>query len=530
MTSSVPLLLSNLSPRVTEAIAEVLIETEFELEAPDEGQDIVNWIDESSRYGAIVLGTDGGPGVHRVLRRVRSRDEHLPVMVVGEADRRKAIELMKLGATDVLTDQELARLPEALTEGIERAFIMDERIRLSARRAYGDRLAVVAQFASGVVAELNRINAIVRANLSILDEHLRSTQRYMGRCTEMLNRYVPLQAQASLAAELSGNADFLVRTGEAVEAVADCLEGSNDLQRMVHDVRVLAPRRTESPTRADIREVLKSVLAIVYPLIATRARLERDFEAVPPVTVQPGRIGQVFLNILMNAVQSVPEGDPASHRIGVRLRRASDNVLIIIEDTGIGIPEEQLREVWAPFFSTRPSGQGSGLGLSVANQVVREHGGRINLRSIVGQGTTVVMALPIEGRDMVTTTIDTLRGLVREAMLVVDANSALLVDYAQTFGDWLIVETASDADSAIRSLRSGLVFDLVVVDLGLPNGGADRLLDAIEEDGMERAREVVELCCRDLEDPRIVEGAYRWRPVTRKPLTFEFLTRRLGAS
>ena len=131
--------------------------------------------------------------------------------------------------------------------------------------------------------------------------------------------------------------------------------------------------------------------------IRHRARLVKDFGAVPPVHGNAAALGQVFLNMLVNAAQSIPEGDAERHEIKVSASLREDEVVIEIRDTGKGIPPDVLPHVFEPFFTTKPVGVGTGLGLSISRQTVTDHGGRIEIDSEPERGTAFRVILPAQG-------------------------------------------------------------------------------------------------------------------------------------
>jgi two-component system NtrC family sensor kinase len=107
------------------------------------------------------------------------------------------------------------------------------------------------------------------------------------------------------------------------------------------------------------------------------------------------RLGQVFLNLLINAAQAIPEGTPDKNRVEVRLRHEDGVVVAEIQDTGTGIPPEIRGRIFEPFFSTKPRGVGTGLGLSICHDIITRLGGDISVESTVGQGTCFRVLLPV---------------------------------------------------------------------------------------------------------------------------------------
>ena len=123
----------------------------------------------------------------------------------------------------------------------------------------------------------------------------------------------------------------------------------------------------------------------------------RELEDVPPVVANEGRLGQVFLNLLVNAAQAVPEGDTTAHEIRVVLKRVGNEVVAEVCDTGVGIKAEHLARLFDPFFTTKPVGVGTGLGLAVCHGIVTSLGGEIDVQSEPGKGSRFRVKLPAAG-------------------------------------------------------------------------------------------------------------------------------------
>ncbi len=145
----------------------------------------------------------------------------------------------------------------------------------------------------------------------------------------------------------------------------------------------------------DVRAVLESTARIAESEVRLRARLVQRFADVPFTVGNSSRLGQVFLNLLINAAQSIPEGNVAANEIRISTRTEGGRVVVEVADTGAGISKENLPRVFQAFFTTKPVGVGTGLGLAICHNIVTSMGGEITLASEVGVGTTVRVSLPI---------------------------------------------------------------------------------------------------------------------------------------
>jgi two-component system NtrC family sensor kinase len=145
---------------------------------------------------------------------------------------------------------------------------------------------------------------------------------------------------------------------------------------------------------ADLREGMDSTLALVAHLHRDRIEVVRDYGDVPPIACHPGQLNQVFMNLLVNAIQAI-EG-PGTIR--VRLGADAEALTIDVEDTGRGIAPEHLPRVFDPGFTTKGVGVGTGLGLAISHRIIEAHGGTIDVASRPGTGSTVTVRLPREPR------------------------------------------------------------------------------------------------------------------------------------
>jgi len=145
-------------------------------------------------------------------------------------------------------------------------------------------------------------------------------------------------------------------------------------------------------TPSDINACLESTLAIAMNEIKYKATVEKDFAELPLLPCYPQQLNQVFLNILVNAAQAIED----SGEIKITTRVDQDKVVVAISDNGPGIPAEIKDKIFEPFFTTKEVSKGTGLGMSISFDIIKDHQGQIRIESTVGQGTTFVIELPLE--------------------------------------------------------------------------------------------------------------------------------------
>ncbi|TSA55889.1 MAG: GHKL domain-containing protein, partial [Planctomycetaceae bacterium] len=146
---------------------------------------------------------------------------------------------------------------------------------------------------------------------------------------------------------------------------------------------------------AQINENIDSTLNVIWNELKYKATVTKDYGKLPEVECYPQQLNQVFMNILVNAAQSIEE----KGEIDISTRAFDENIEIKISDTGSGIPEENLTKIFDPFFTTKDIGKGTGLGLNVAYNIIESHNGTIEVESETGKGTTFTIRIPVEQSD-----------------------------------------------------------------------------------------------------------------------------------
>jgi signal transduction histidine kinase len=258
------------------------------------------------------------------------------------------------------------RLP-ALTRTIDAVVQAHERRRQAAEAAKAERLASLGVLAAGLAHEINNPLTCILLELRDVAEIVRG----LGS---------------------DRDADL---TETIARRVAGALEGAERISDIVQGVRAFAREDDSSKFPLDIRPLLDRALKMVDHMLRKRARLHRDYQECPYVLASEGRLIQVFLNVLANAAQAIPEGRPDDNLVTVSTRTGDDGSLrIAIADTGPGIPEALIGRIFEPFFTTKPVGEGIGLGLSLSHGIVRGLGGEIHVSSALGAGTTFEIVLP----------------------------------------------------------------------------------------------------------------------------------------
>ncbi|MEE2674226.1 MAG: ATP-binding protein [Myxococcota bacterium] len=261
---------------------------------------------------------------------------------------------------------EIAQLNETLEARV------DERTRelreIQDQLMQSEKMRSLGQMVAGVAHELNNPIGFVHANLKLLDE------------------FVPRLEQTE-----SGEERDKVR--DAIDKLLSrSREGTNRMKQIVMDLRSFSRLDQAELQDANLHEEIDRTLALMEPRLKGDIRVEREYGELPEVRCYPGQLNQVFLNLLMNACDVLEVGGT----ITISTRRTDRGVRLDFHDDGPGIPANVQSRLFDPFFTTKPVGQGTGLGLSLAHRTIDRHGGRIQVDSEAGRGTSFIIDLPLD--------------------------------------------------------------------------------------------------------------------------------------
>jgi CheY-like chemotaxis protein len=263
------------------------------------------------------------------------------------------------------------------------------------------------------------------------------------------------------------------RLNEVFDQLRDAREGADRLRHIVRDLKIFS-RAADEERRGpvNVTRILESSLRMAWNEIRHRARLVKDYEAVPPVEANDARLGQVFVNLIVNAAQAIQEGNADQNviRVCTRVDAPSGRVVVEVRDSGAGIAPENLARIFDAFFTTKPVGVGTGLGLSICHRIVTGMGGEIQVQSQVGKGTLFRVLLPptADEVDRAEPAVADAPAARRGKVLVIDdepmvaraLGRALSVEH-----DVAIVFTAEDAK---KHVASGERYDVIICDLMMP--------------------------------------------------------------
>jgi PAS domain S-box-containing protein len=431
---------------------------------------VVDWNSSAER----LFGYSKGEVLGRPWSEVLRLSEHnLQATVLAALKRygrwsREVVALRKDGSE---TFCEVTVVPLRDAEGRHIATIavhrdIGERRAMQAQLLVASRLASVGTLAAGVAHEINNPLAFVNANVLYLADELERFRSALGPATD-----------------------------EVLQLVTETRQGVERIGLIVRDLKAFSRVDSEDVSAlVDVRKVLAFAEKMAGKEMRQRARVLRDIQPVPTVKANESRLGQVFLNLLLNAAQAIPDGAAAEHEIRIRTRTDGlGRAVVEVSDTGRGIPEDLRARVFDPFFTTRPVGEGTGLGLSICLGIVRSLGGEILLESEVGKGSTFRVALPAHQPERATQVFPApeLPPPQRVKLLVVDDEPYICTAIQRLLRREHRVTALTTVREALALLETGERFDVILSDLMMPEQNGEDFYKELNRVAPDQAQRMI---------------------------------------
>jgi len=374
------------------------------------------------------------------------------ILISGTIGEDVAVRAIKAGAQDYVLKGDLTRLPVAVEREVRETAVRGERAKMRERLVISERMASAGMLAAGVAHEINNPLAIAVVNTDLIADAVGRLGADTGK-------------EASRSSGAPGR--FLL---EIQEPLSDAREALERIRDIVRDVKLFSRSDDQTSSPVDIGRVVESSVRMAWNEIRHRARLVKDYGDVPLVQGNESRLGQVLLNLLVNAAQAIPEGHADLHEIRVTTKIGGDGrVLVEVADTGCGIPRENLTRIFDPFFTTKPVGVGTGLGLAICHGIVRELGGRLDVESEVGRGTVFRMELPAApAKSGVMKVAEAREPAAGARVLIVDDEVALARALRRRLSQHHEVTTLASGTEALACIARGERFEAILLDVMMP--------------------------------------------------------------
>jgi signal transduction histidine kinase len=285
---------------------------------------------------------------------------------------------------------------QARTVDLKQAY--DDLKESQVQLVQAEKMSSLGQLVAGVMHEINTPLLYVLHNQETTAESIRELHALIssaGRVATALKNpeASPAELEQALAV-LRGqiDADMAAQIIDEVEVLTrDNQDGLRQISDLVQSLKDFSRIDRASEDRFNVREGIEKTLTITHNLWKYGVEVVREFDDIPDILCSPSKINQVCINLITNAVQAMD----GKGTLTIRTRCAGDWVEFDVEDTGCGIPKENLGRIMDPFFTTKPVGQGTGLGMSIVQKIIDDHGGHIAVHSEVGVGTRFTVRLPV---------------------------------------------------------------------------------------------------------------------------------------
>lgn len=357
-----------------------------------------------------------------------------------------------------------------LLETIDRLLLKVGRERLEARHKELDRLTSLGTLTAGLAHEINNPLAFVSGNLSLALE------------------------QCSLIADCQNLDAAKASAKRMAQALDHVRTGTERIAGVVSSLFAFSRPETDGLVAVDARKVLDVSVLLANNEIRHRALLVRDDAELPLVLGSEARLGHVFLNLLVNAAQAIPEGRAADHQIRVSSRVRDGHVIVEVSDTGRGIPADLLGRIYDPFFSTKPVGVGMGLGLTICYSAVHSMGGELEVESEVGKGTTFRVRLQIANEAKEQPPSPQPAALVEaraRRVLIIDDEPLLCELLSDVLSRKHEVTACTSSRDAVARVLAGERFDRILCDLMMPEMSGMEVYAALRERVPQQAERMV---------------------------------------
>lgn len=260
-----------------------------------------------------------------------------------------------------------------------------------------EKMASLGQLTAGIAHEINNPINFVTSNVSPLRRDIAILHQLLMDIEVLNSQEISKEERLQKIKTLKEEADFDYLNTEIDFLLDGISEGASRTSDIVKGLRLFSRLDEDDVKLANIEEGLDSTIAIINHLLNGKISVERKYEGLPPIECFPGKLNQVFLNMMTNAIQAIQErwGDENKGVLTISTSLDGENAKIIIEDNGIGMSEETKKKLFEPFFTTKDVGVGTGLGLSIGWNTIKKHNGTIQVNSEVGKGTAFVLTIPI---------------------------------------------------------------------------------------------------------------------------------------
>ena len=258
-----------------------------------------------------------------------------------------------------------------------------------------EKLASLGQLSAGVAHEINNPMGFISSNLDTFEQYVEIYSEIL-RATNILKKAIEdkdMDKAISIVREINDleekkNLEFI--TNDIDNLLRESKNGAERIKKIVQDLRTFTRKDEGQMELNNVEKILDGVINIVWNEIKYKAELKKEYSGVPMIQCNPQKLGQVFINLIVNAAQAIEDKGEIILKTFIK----NDFVYVEISDTGSGIPKEEINKIFDPFFTTKDVGKGTGLGLSISYDIVKQHKGELEVESELKSGTKFTIKLP----------------------------------------------------------------------------------------------------------------------------------------
>lgn len=264
-----------------------------------------------------------------------------------------------------------------------------------------EKLASIGLLAAGIAHEINNPIGFIKSNLQTLEEYLEVMNKLLIPFREVAARVlenpqtVDYEKELTALVHLARENDLAHIVTDSLESIRENLQGTRRVEEIIVNLRDFSRQDSDKRVLCDINLVIESTLRLLMNEIKYKVKIRKDLQKLPLCYACVGQLNQVFINILLNAIQAMGNGGV----ISIRSRVDGDKVRIELADSGPGIPEENLIKLFDPFFTTKDVGHGTGLGLYISRGIIEQHRGSIQVSNNPDGGACFIITLPVDIRQ-----------------------------------------------------------------------------------------------------------------------------------
>jgi signal transduction histidine kinase len=260
-----------------------------------------------------------------------------------------------------------------------------------------EKMASLGQLTAGIAHEINNPINFVTSNVTPLRRDVAMLLDALNNIEIIGLSELSIAEKQKKIDDYKEDLDFDYLKEEVEHLLKGIYEGASRTAEIVKGLRIFSRVDEDDLKRADLNEGLDSTIVIINNLLGNKIEIVKDYAILPLIECYPGKLNQVFLNIITNAIHAIHQqfGEQIGGKIWISTASNDKDVIVKIKDNGIGMDEKTKHKIFEPFFTTKEVGEGTGLGMSIAYNTVKKHNGQIFMESNLGEGTEFTLHIPI---------------------------------------------------------------------------------------------------------------------------------------